>query len=90
MASRWRRLPSCPLAACRPRRRERGCQYSLELAIEISLTSLGSSHTFLIPQLRTEAASRFCSLRDTILPLRCYNGPKGRERDVAGAPRVAM
>lgn len=40
----------------------------LELAMEISLTSLGSSQTLRRPQLSTEAASRFCSLRDTILP----------------------
>jgi hypothetical protein len=41
---------------------------SLELAMEISLTSLGSSHTLRRPQLRTLAASRFCSLSDTIPP----------------------
>ena len=31
----------------------------LELAMEISLTSFGSSHTFLLPHLRTLAARRF-------------------------------
>lgn len=35
--------------------------------MEISLTSLGSSHTFLRPQSRTEAASRFCSFNDTMV-----------------------
>lgn len=35
--------------------------------MEISLTSLGSSHTFLSPQSRTEAASRFCSFNDTMV-----------------------
>ena len=38
---------------------------SLELAIEMSFTSFGSSQTFLRPQSRTEAASLFCSLRAT-------------------------
>ena len=38
--------------------------------MEISLTSLGSSHTFRNPQSNTDAASRFCSLRDTILTAR--------------------
>ena len=37
-----------------------------ELAIEISLASLGSSHTLRSPQLSTEAASRFCNFRDTM------------------------
>jgi hypothetical protein len=36
--------------------------------MEISLTSLGSSQTLRKPHFRTEAASRFCSFRDTILP----------------------
>lgn len=40
--------------------------HSLELAMEISLTSLGSSHTLRRPHCSTEAASRFCSLRDTM------------------------
>lgn len=37
-----------------------------ELAMEISLTSLGSSQTLPLPHLRTLAASRFWSFRDTI------------------------
>ena len=37
-----------------------------ELAMEISFASLGSSHTLRSPQLRTDAASRFCSFRDTM------------------------
>lgn len=41
---------------------------SLELAMEMSLTSLGSSHTFLRPQPRTEEASLFCSFRETCTP----------------------
>ena len=40
----------------------------LELAIEISLTSLGSSQTFRRPHESTDAASRFWSLRDTMVP----------------------
>lgn len=49
----------------------------LELAMEISLTSLGSSHTLFLPQPRTDAANRFCSFNDTIakvcvLVLLCY------------------
>jgi hypothetical protein len=38
----------------------------LELAMEISLVSLGSSHTFLLPHLSTLAVSRFCGVCDTI------------------------
>ena len=38
----------------------------LELAMEISLTSLGSSQTLPFPHLRTLEASRFWSLSDTI------------------------
>merc|ERR1719201_247744 len=38
-----------------------------EFAMEISLTSFGSSQIFLFPHLSTEAASLFWSLRDTIL-----------------------
>lgn len=38
----------------------------LELAIQISLPSLGSIQTFPLPHLRTLAASRFWSFRDTI------------------------
>ena len=40
--------------------------YSRELAMEISLTSLGSSQTLPLPHLSTLEASRFCSLRETI------------------------
>ena len=36
------------------------------LAMEISLISVGSSQILRLPQLRTEAARRFCSLRDTM------------------------
>jgi hypothetical protein len=36
----------------------------LELVFAISLISLGSSHTFFLPHLITEAASLFCSLRE--------------------------
>lgn len=49
----------------------------LELAIDMSLTSLGSSHTLRLPQSNTDAASRFCRRKDTILgkPSRnhCYS-----------------
>ncbi|KAG6546701.1 hypothetical protein Mapa_011890 [Marchantia paleacea] len=38
-----------------------------ELAIEISLTSLGSNQTLRCPHFSTLAASRFCSLRDTMV-----------------------
>ena len=34
--------------------------------MEMSFASLGSSHTLRSPQLSTEAASRFCSFKDTI------------------------
>ena len=44
-----------------------------ELAMEISLTSLGSSQTFPLPHLRTLAASRFCSFRDTIFAPLCFS-----------------
>jgi len=37
-----------------------------ELAMEISLTSLGSSQTLPLPHLSTLEARRFCSLSDTI------------------------
>ena len=47
----------------RERERERDV---LELAMEISLHSLGSSQTFPFPHLRTLAESRFCSFNDTI------------------------
>jgi hypothetical protein len=36
----------------------------LELVLAISLISFGSSHTFFLPHLITEAASLFCSLRE--------------------------
>lgn len=48
----------------------------LELAMEISLDSLGSSQTLPLPHLRTLAASRFCSFSDTMASLR----NKRRER----------
>ena len=38
-----------------------------ELAMEISLTSLGSSQIFRLPHFSTEAARRFWSFRETIL-----------------------
>lgn len=41
---------------------------SRELAMEISLVSLGSSQTFPRPHFSTLAASRFCSFSDTISP----------------------
>jgi len=37
------------------------------LAMEISLTSLGSSQTLRWPHFMTDAARRFCILSDTIL-----------------------
>ena len=40
--------------------------FSREFAMEISLTSLGSSQTLPLPHLSTLEASRFCSLRETI------------------------
>ena len=46
----------------------RGSRGARELAMEISLTSLGSSQTLRTPQSSTEAASRFCSFRDTMAP----------------------
>lgn len=39
--------------------------FCLELAIEISDTSLGSSQILRLPVLSTAAASRFCSRSDT-------------------------
>merc|ERR1712157_313833 len=44
--------------------------FCLELAIEISLTSLGSNHTFLFPHLRTSAASLVCNLSATMVARR--------------------
>ena len=48
------------------REREKERESLLELAMEISLTSLGSSQTLPFPHLRTLEASRFWSLSDTI------------------------
>ena len=48
---------------CVKERRGRG---SRELAMEMSFASLGSSHTLRSPQLSTDAASRFCSFKDTM------------------------
>jgi hypothetical protein len=53
---------------------------ALELAIEISFTSLGSSQTLRRPQFRTDAANRFCSFNDTIVPLLRYPGTPNTER----------
>merc|ERR1719318_1420464 len=41
--------------------------FCLELALAISLISLGSSQTLLRPHFITEAASRFCSLSDDMV-----------------------
>lgn len=81
--------------ACQPIKR-----YSLELAIEISLTSLGSSQTLRRPHFRTEAASRFCSFSETMLTPPCVSkhlrergsniasaGPYGAA-EAASAPEV--
>ena len=38
-----------------------------ELALEISAVSLGSSQTFRLPVLSTDAARRFCSRRFTMV-----------------------
>jgi hypothetical protein len=43
-----------------------GCVYVREFALWISLTSLGSNQTLRLPHLSTEAARRFCNLRDTM------------------------
>lgn len=51
----------------------------LELAKEISLTSFGSSHTLFLPQPRTEAASLFCNLRDTIAGLKIIDAVDSAE-----------
>jgi hypothetical protein len=40
--------------------------YELELAMEISLTSLGSSQTFPLPHFSTLADSLFCNFSETI------------------------
>lgn len=52
-----------------------------ELAMEISLHSLGSSQTLPLPHLSTLAASRFCSFSDTIFPL---------SRNVEGKHRLTL
>ena len=52
-------------ASCVPRIRRAGRQHTLELAMLISLTSLGSNQTLRLPHLSTLAASRFCSKSDT-------------------------
>ena len=52
-------------ASCVPRIRRAGGQHTLELAMLISLTSLGSNQTLRLPHLSTLAASRFCSNSDT-------------------------
>ena len=56
--------PELKMNTERERVRER--ESLLELAMEISLTSLGSSQTLPFPHLRTLEASRFWSLSDTI------------------------
>ena len=56
--------PELKMNTQRERVRER--ESLLELAMEISLTSLGSSQTLPFPHLRTLEASRFWSLSDTI------------------------
>lgn len=45
----------------------------LELAKEMVVVSLGSSHTRRLPQSRLLAASRFCRVRDTIVGV-AYGG----------------
>ena len=52
-----------------------------ELAMEISLTSLGSSQTLRTPQVSTLAASLFCSLSDTMPG--CPSLPSGRAGQAA-------
>lgn len=42
-------------------------EHLLELAMEISVDSLGSSQTFLLPQPKMLAANLFCNLSDTIV-----------------------
>jgi hypothetical protein len=49
-----------------------------ELAREISLTSLGSNQILRLPHLRTDAARRFWSLRDTVELLLLWWGEKRR------------
>lgn len=48
--------------------------------MEMSLTSLGSSHTFLRPQPRTEEASLFCSLRETCKEMTLGSRQEGGRR----------
>lgn len=54
---------------------------ALELALPISFCSAGSSQTFLLPTPMTEAASRFCVRRLTILMKK-----KGRKREKIISP----
>ena len=54
------------------------CPDSREFAMEMSLTSLGSSQTLRRPQPSTEAASLFCSLSDTCSSERAVCGPGQR------------
>ncbi len=67
--------PSCPrkadTRALRPCRACAGRRAAREFAIDISLTSLGSSQTLRRPHCSTDAANRFCSLSDTIAPAEC-------------------
>jgi hypothetical protein len=53
-------------------------------AIEISLASIGSSHTALCPTPSTLAASRFCSLRPGILNALVWFGKEEEERERCG------
>lgn len=57
----------------------------LELAMEISLTSLGSSQTLFLPQPRTEAASLFWSLRETMVAGTCCCATRTRVRAASRA-----
>jgi hypothetical protein len=41
--------------------------FCLELALAISLISLGSNQTLFLPHFITEAASRFCNFNELIL-----------------------
>merc|ERR1711972_1058562 len=41
--------------------------FCLELALAISLISLGSNHTLFLPHFITEEARRFCSLRELMM-----------------------
>ena len=63
-------------------------------AMEMSATSLGSSQTFRRPHLSTDAASRFCSLSDTMAAPACrtaepvQKGRPPRGRAALGAART--